>query len=389
MLSVSLSTVEEIAAVAGVVAVGGIAWLSFVRDRFVRRRAELREHRRARRAEAAAVEASLEDEAFAPELVRSIVGEVLAFAEDVWREVEPRTARRVDAGVIRFWARSLVAWLGTDLRLVGEPSVDFLRVINRPGEAEDRVVLRVRLRVHRAGRVAIGEPRTVVVDERWTLGRADGEWMLLSIDSDPLAPRVLAGGLIPAEWADRERLREQSLAELGSADAVGEDTDLSGLVSPDAPPAQQLLDLSQIDGRFDRELLYASISHLVEAWEEACTGSQGPLAAVASPDAVGVLLHPPGGDRGNRLVLRDAEVEGWEPTSVLLSSRPARVEIRVTVSAVRYMIASLSGAHVGGSVEIRHEMPLEWTLALSTSSTRPWRLMHTSNPAKEIPGIDP
>lgn len=388
MALVSLSTVEQIAAGAGVVALGGIAWLSVAREGFVRRRAELRERRRARKAQAAAVEASLEDEAFAPERVRGTVREMLAFAEDVWSEREPRTSTRVDAQVIRLWARSMTGWLGVGVRLVDEPAVDFLRVVNRPGEDEDRLVLRVRLRLRRARHGQLGEARTVTVDERWTLGRAHGDWTVLSIDPDPLAPGVLAAGLIPAEWEDQQRLREQSLAELGTTDAAIDATDLSGLVSPSAAPPQQLLELSQVDGRFDPELIDATIRHIVEAWEEAGTGSQRPLASLASPEAFQMLLHPPLGDPRNRLVLRDAVVARYEPTRLVLASQPPELEIAITVSAVRYILASVSRTHVGGSVEIRHEMQLEWTLAVSTSKTTPWQLTRTTNPAEEIPGIE-
>lgn len=386
MAAMSLS-VEEIAAGAGVLALGAVGWLSVARAGVARRRAEFREHRRARRAQAAAVEASMDEDAFAPEVVAQVVDEIVTFASAVWRVPETRADRRADASVILSWAQSVTASLGPQLRVLGSPSVDFLRVVNRPGEAEDRIVLRVRLRVRRGGQLRFGEPRKVTIDERWTLGRTAGSWVLLSIDADPLGRQALERPLVAVAWEDQDRLREQSLAELGSADASAAPVDFQGVVSPDRPVSEQLRELSQLDGRFDRDLLDLTITHLVEAWEEAGTGSAEPLLAVASTGTCRLLLHPPARDPRRRLILQDAAVERWVATKLSLASYPPRLGLEVTVSAVRYIVASDTGAHVSGSVEIRHRMQLDWTLTLADGSATPWQLTDTSNPAEGLPGI--
>jgi hypothetical protein len=384
----SVPIVEQIAAGVGFVSVGGLAWLSLARDGVVRRRAERRTDRRARQAQAVATEASLEEEAFAPEVVQRTVDEVLLAAAEIWAERESHESIRSDARVIELWARSVAEWLGPGPRLVKPASVDFLRVINRRGESEDRIVLRVRLRLRRAHHGRLYDARTVTADQRWTLARTQGTWILLSIDPDPVATGILDGGLIPAEWADGDRLREQSLAEVGDADAAGPGIDLSELVSSELPPSRQLAELANVDGRFARELLKARIGHIVEVWEQACLGSAEPLAAVASSEAVSMLLHPPAGDDRNQLVLRDALVDRWEPTRLILSTGPPQIELAVTLSAVRYVVASLTGKQLAGATDARHQMRLNWTLTLPVSKPGAWQLTFTTNPAVQVPGVD-
>ncbi len=382
------SSVEQIVAAGAFVVVAGVSWVALARGSLRRWRVERWERRRSRQAENAALEASLEDEAFAPAEIRGIVNEILAVAEMLWSGRSPAVTARPDAPVIRVWAQSLAEGLGDGVRLVEVPSVDFLRVINRPGEGEDRVVLRIRLRLHREQRESLADPHTVTVDERWTLGRAAGRWTLRSVDSDPLAPAVLAGRLVPAEWADDDRLREQSLAELAQADTHPPDAELGELISVDAPADQKLRELSAMDARFVPELLSASLEHVIEAWEEATTGTEGPLAQLVSPTAMQVLLHPPTGDQRAGFVLRDATLERWKPTALDLATQPPCVEVSLTVSAVRYVVSSTSGSHLRGSVDVRHEMTLAWTLQLINSERTPWQLMTSTNPAEGIPGSD-
>ncbi|HEY1521112.1 MAG TPA: hypothetical protein VGF91_32100 [Solirubrobacteraceae bacterium] len=266
----SVPVAEEIAAGAALVALVGGSWLTVVRGRWHHGRAERAERRLARRARVAAIEASGDDESFAPEVIRAAVDDILETAQELWRtDGRPRTSTRGDARLIGRWAESISKWGGRgSVRLAGEPRVDLLRVVNRPGEHEDRAVVRLRLRVHRDRPVNFVQPRTVSVDQRWTLGRSHRTWTLLSVDSDPLDARLLGAHPIGTEWEDQERLREQSLAEIATADRAPRGTDLAALIAPDAPVERQLRDLAQVDGRFDADLLDLALRHVVEAWEE-------------------------------------------------------------------------------------------------------------------------
>jgi hypothetical protein len=380
MPSMSSAVVGEISAGTALVVGTGVLWALLLRSGASRWRVERREHARARRAHAAAVEASLSDVAFSPDRVLEAVDAAIQTATELWQGRDLAGSTRRDDRVIRDWVAATSESLGPALRVVSAPKVDFLQVINREGSDEDRVILRVRLRLHRGGRLAIADPHNVTCDMRWTLGRRQAAWHVLSITSDPLAAHVLDGALVPGAWADDQRLREQALAELAEGGRVP-DRDLAGLVSADHSPTEQLLELGALDQRFDRQLLDATIEHVVQAWEVASNGGDGALRTVASEEAAQLLVAP---TPGERLVLRDARIETWEPRALVLSTTPPKLEINLTVSAVRYLVIKPTRRHVGGSVDARHEITLTWTLVLRTSASSPWRLIHTTSPAASL-----
>ncbi len=190
---------DDIIGGGAVVATLGIAWLALARDAARRWRSERWATRRSRQAEAGSIEASLEIEAFAPERVRETVHEILALVTAVWTGTdEPSLERRSDAGVIGSWALSHGSDTGTHIQ--GRPRVDLLRVVNRAGDTEDRVSVRVRGRVHQHHASTPLGPHTVSFDERWTLGRNGEGWELLEFDADPLASELLRAQVIPADW---------------------------------------------------------------------------------------------------------------------------------------------------------------------------------------------
>jgi hypothetical protein len=231
---VSSSAVQEIVAGSVVVLVGVVGWAALARERVRRRRVDRQARRRSRQAERSAVEASLEDEAFAREAIRSAVDGVLAFVSTVWSDDEGvALGNRSDAELVYRWARSRAEVLGGTAWVVGRPVVDLLRIVNRPGQSEDRAVVRVRLPVHRSGGHLHAYPLVRELDERWTFGRADGHWELLSVAGDPLAPALVERQQVPGEWADEDRLREQTLAELADAETTGTRLSPADLVAGD------------------------------------------------------------------------------------------------------------------------------------------------------------
>jgi hypothetical protein len=383
-----VSTLADVGAGVFVVAAAAVpAKLGFSAAKAGLRRheAELHARDRARRAEAAVTEASLEAEWFDRDEIFQAVHEILAVAGDVWHGSQRDGAWRQDERLIERWAESVRSALGDGVQPVGKPAVNVLQVINRLGEDEDRIVLRVRVRF-RPAHHGFAEPRTVRADFRWTLGRVHRAWALLSVNTDPLAGRVLDGPLIVADWADQDRLREQTLLELADADIVGPGVDLGSLVSAGLPAPQQLVELAHMDGRFDPDLLSARIAHIVQAWEEACTGSPKPLAYVTSPEAFDALLHPRSSDRTRRMIIRDAVVDRWEPTELVLSGASPEIKISLTVSAVRYLLGNLDVTRAGHTTSARHHIALGWTLALTHSKPAAWALAITTNPARDVPG---
>ncbi len=206
--------------------------------------------------------------------------------------------------------------------------------------------------------------------------------MLLSVDGDPLAGPVLSAPLVPTRSADVKRLQEQSLADVASAEKVAKGTRLSELVPADEPPALALLDLSVADSRFLPALIAAELAHMIEAWEEASTGSEAPLEALASGDARSALLHPA---NDKRLIVRDAALKSWQPTKLDLSHHPPAVKVELEVDAIRY-VATAERDYIAGNADQPHQMKLAWVLELAEPAHTPWRLSVSDNPAEQIPG---
>jgi hypothetical protein len=359
-------------------------WLLVVASVVRREIAVRRRHARVDRAYYAAIEAGEEEPAFAPDAVRQAVAQIVALAIDLWHASDAGAVdARPDGGLITAWARARQSWLGSRAQLQGDPSVELIRVVNRPGEAEDRVVVRVRIRVRRREPwLSIFAARHINLDERWTLGRYGNEWVLLSVEGSPLAGPVLTAPLIPTPAYDTERLQEESLAELASAQKVPADVSPSELVDADAPPAFALLDLSVVDGRYLPALIAAQLAHLIEAWEEAVAGSQAPLAALTSADALAALLRP---GPGKRMIIRDATLKSWEPVRLELSAHPPLIAVWLEVHAFRY-VASDDGAPRAGTDNEPRRIALTWRLELTDNVRAPWRLVSSTNPAAGIPG---
>jgi len=157
------------------------------------------------------------------------------------QEDDPVSWRSTRRAPCRRLAQSCQAQIGDGLKVVGRPSVDLLNVINRNDEEEDRVVIRVRLRIY-CKHPSLGTlpgglfAHHTHIDERWILGRSGDQVVLLSWGGDPLAEPVLTAPLIPTPSSDTGRLREESLAELADAQKAGDDVDLSDLVSAEEDP---------------------------------------------------------------------------------------------------------------------------------------------------------
>ncbi len=238
-------------AVVPVALIGGVAayWVATVRRAAHHERASHREHARAQRAHYAAVGAAEDDPAFAPEAIEAVVASIVALAGAVWSGAKSREhLARPDDQIVTAWARSWQSRLGQGLSAADNPSVDVLSVVNRRNEDEDRVVLRMRLHI-RCAQPAWGQHRAHC-DERWTFGRRDTDWILLSVSGDPLAGPVLNAPFVTDPSADTVRLTEESLAELSMAGGANHAIDLSELVSPEEAPSLALGDLSVVDPHF-------------------------------------------------------------------------------------------------------------------------------------------
>ena len=381
----SLLAAEQIAEGAAFVAVLSVGWVALGRDHLLRRRAERRGRKRARQTEAVAVEASLEVEAFAPEVIREAVDQVVDSALTAWHaDVRSRPSPRKDSLIIARWAHN--HRIGPNTRIDRPLTVDLLRVMNRDGESEDRVVIRLRTVLHAGQAKKATDTR---LDERWTLSRDGGTWKLVEFDDTPLSDELLASPQVVGAWADQRRLREHSLVDLAQAEPAASGPPSADLRDVDADPMHQLLDLSVIDSRYLPDLIQEAVVHLLEVWEHATTGATELLAERVSREALEQLLYPHATGGRLRLVLRDAHLTSWQPIRVDGQTNPPQVEISLNISAVRYLTDPVTANEVWGSAEHPHEISLRWNLALTPSSDRPWQLAQSTNPAADIPGAGP
>jgi len=369
--------VGEVIAAGVALAVGG-AYIGIARDEWRHLRLWQRARTRVERAEMVAVEASVEDEMFAPESIRAAVIAIVNVAVGG----ELGDADREDEAVVADWARSHGLWSG--YRLVGVPGVDVMRVANRAGGLEDRVD--VRERCHFA---SAATKHAVASDERWVIGRSGGKWVLREVSSDPLAEPVLAAALIPGGWADEDGLRDESLTELAASDGAAATAQLGELSDRDDDPVAALRDLSVIDGRYAPAVIEAELHRLIEAWEQATTGSPEPLIDLASADARVSLLEAHAFGNPVSIVLRDATLVRWSATHPALSSEPARLELTVHARGVRYLVDAETREYVSGNRDWPHDMRLAWNLEPAHDGRVPWRLISSSSPVREIPGADP
>jgi hypothetical protein len=109
-----------------------------------------RARRRASDGYRAAVHASLDNPVYDPERIRGAVDSILALARAIWEQREtPELSRRDDRQEIQEWAHARRRRLGAGLKLAGAARVDILGVVNREQEGEDRVTVRVRVKVKR------------------------------------------------------------------------------------------------------------------------------------------------------------------------------------------------------------------------------------------------
>jgi hypothetical protein len=259
--------------------------------------------------------------------------------------------------------------------------VEYVGLVNREGDEEDRVVVRVEAFLRDYVRDAQGrtikrsdsDSQTTNLTEFWTLGKRDGAWVLLSIEQDREGRHQLDAPIVASPWGDDVRLRDRSLTELATADAVP--AAALAEVTPvdmDGDARAAALDLSLVDGRFAPDVLEAAARRAVDAWAEAVDGADAALEAVAEPAAVDALLYPGDPSHRTRLVVRGPRLDGLRITS--LEGRAMTVEASVT--GRRYREDRDTLALVEGSRDRDATFSVRWTLELAADDdpATPWRI---------------
>jgi predicted lipid-binding transport protein (Tim44 family) len=382
--------------VLGFLAVAGIwSWAATARYRARRRE-------RVQRVELAAHEAAQDDAAFAPDVVREQAAKLFREIQNAWSRGDVAGLKQLVGGDLMVeWERRLKdferkGWRNrvaerkgwrNRVAIMSGPLVEYVGMTNRAEDHADRVVVRVEARlqdvvIDRYGnQLAHNSSNTTArtLAEYWTLGKRqqDGHWMLLSIEQRAEGDHHLSADFVTTPWDDTGRLRDEALVEGAAADALPEGTNAGELVSvsyaDDARAAA--LDLSLVDGRFAPDILEVAVRRVVAAWTEAVDGSDEPLEAISTPEALGQLLHPNDPSRRTRLVVRGPRVLDVQIAHLDADAQPPRMTVAVTAEGRRYIENRDTAAVLAGSQSTATRFTEHWTLALDGSPDNPWRIV--------------
>jgi predicted lipid-binding transport protein (Tim44 family) len=122
-------------------------------------------------------------------------------------------------------------------------------------------------------------------------------------------------------------------------------------------------------------VLEVAARRAAESWADAVDGDDAPLAAVATPAAVGALLYGGDASRGSRLVVRGPRLSGVTIEQIDASQEPARMTLAVHVRGRRYVEDRDTAAVLSGTKDRESAFTERWTMALDGTDETPWRLV--------------
>ena len=362
---------------------------------FVRERLRFRRKKRARRVALASAEAAEDDPEFAAENVH-------AGAEALFRDVQwswdaldhDRLKQLVGPELLVEWEKRLKGlerkgWRN-HVQIVGDVDVQYLGLVNRAEDQEDRCVVRIAANLrdyvvnkhgHHINRKGSASELTMV-REYWTLGkRPGGGWMVLSIEQDMEGSHHLDEDIVASPWSDDQRLRDEALVEGAVADKVADGYKIAEIADLDfdGDARAAALDLSLADARFAPDVLETAVRAAVMGWTEAVDGQDDPLLAVATPDAAHDLLYP-GRRESHRLVVRGPRVQAMRIVALDAAAEPSTMTVEVDVRGRRYLQDRDTAAIVSGDDSREHAFTERWVMSLSGDDKHPWRITDASAP---------
>jgi len=337
----------------------------------------------------AAAEAADDDPAFAADRIASDAEALFAGIQQAWDARDRARLRDLIGGdLLVEWERRLddfdaKGW-HSRVRLVRDCEVEYVGLVNRATDEEDRAVVRLTAPLDAWVETAGGQqmytngqntPRTRFA-EYWTLARRDGHWTLVSIEQDTEGAHHLSDEVVASPWAD-SRLHDEALVEQAVADAVPAGFSAADAATVDfaGTAREEALDLSLADARFAPDVLEAAVRRAIAAWAEAVDGEDTPLERVASTEAVDALLYDGDAGRRTRLVVRGPRVEAVTIERVDAGAQPARMEVTVGVRGRRYREDRATAAIVEGSRNHERAFAEHWILTLDGPTEAPWRVV--------------
>jgi predicted lipid-binding transport protein (Tim44 family) len=354
---------------------------------------------RERRVELAAAEAAEEDEAFAPEAVRSQAAKLFTDVQAAWDAGDRVRLRALVAPeLLAEWERRLddfdrKGWRNR-VQPIGAPKIEYVGLSHRGEQGGDRVVVRIEATLRdfvedssgqHVGRVdSLGE--TSKVREFWTLGRRQDHWILLSIEQGAEGEHVLGEEIVATPWSDERAMRDEALVEGAVEEAVPEGTSIAEVADLDyrGDARAAALDLSLADGRFAPDVLEVAARRAVAAWAEAVDGEEGALLALARPEVAREMLHPGDPSATTRLVVRGLQIRKITIVALDAAAEPPTMTIDVAISGRRYVEDRDTAAVVSGSQSRATTFTERWTLALDGNDDQPWRIAAVGAPVGRI-----
>jgi predicted lipid-binding transport protein (Tim44 family) len=336
--------------------------------------------------EVAALEASMEDAAFEPEAVKAATVQLHKAIVEAWTARDRETlAKLVGPDLMVEWNLRLddfdrKGWHNITERLA-DPTVEYLGLVNREGEEEDRITVRIEApirdyTVDPSGKKLLrtdDTDDTTTLPEYWTLGRDDdGSWFLVSIEQDAEGGHVLQQDIVARPDADTARLRDEAIAEVAVVGNVPDEQvkDIAPL-SFDGELRTAALDMANIDGRFDPDVLEASARRAVAAWAEAVDGDDAALSRVASDEAIDELLYGGDASKRTRLVVRGPELKSLRIGAI----DPPTMTVHAELRGRRYRENRDTTTVIEGSKDKETTFTESWMMALDGNDETPWRLV--------------
>ena len=373
-----------------------VVLIVFVLGAFRAWRVRKRRAERVRQVELASAVAADDDPAFAADTVRAGARELYLEIQRAWdaRDLD-RLAQLAGPDLLEEWRRRLDDYARRGwhnrVEVLGEPQIQYVGLVNRAADADDRVVVCITSTLRdyvatRGGGVMYRDGArsdTVSSMEWWTLAKAGDGWRLESIEQSVEGMHNVESEIVTTPWDDERRLREDAVAERAAADAAPAGFAVAELADLDFDGTARAaaLDLALADGRFDPDLIEASVRRAVDAWAQAVDGDDAALEAAARPDALEQLLHPGDASRQTRLVVRGPRIDAVRIADLDAGAQPPSIVVELDVTGRRYVEDRDTAAVMSGSRSAERSFTEHWTLALDGTGDWPWRIAATGVPA--------
>lgn len=361
-----------------------------------RARYRKRKRERVKQVALAARAAAEDDPEFASEIVVPAATELFNAVQTGWTAGDrERLGKLCGPDLMHEWALRLAdferrGWTN-QVSVVGDIRVDYVGLTNRAEDRDDRAVVRIEAQlrdvvVDQHGVVVLrreSQAETSRICEYWTLGKAGGRWVVLSIEQQAEGDHQLDEELVTTPWSDTERLTAEALVEQAAAEKLPDGVAVSEVAAAEFAGAARTaaLDLALVDGRFSPDVLSAEVRRAVSAWAEAVDGDDADLRTLASAAAVSSLLHPGDPSERTRLVVRGPRVARVQITDLDAHSVPPTITVELRVRGRRYIEDRDTAAVLTGSQSKAVDFGEHWTLALQGTDEHPWQVVSTGSAA--------